>query len=185
MLFRSISVGFRRKSWTLYSILFLVRSNSFANGKIFSAPSVSLKGRQERSKRIKPRSDSSSFTILETVFRSISSSIDVLDMFFVTAVVKKTCHDKRFSLGFITLSIYDELMKYEPSEIICNQNFLVSGFDVEGLRGKYHISVNALEPHLFDDDGCRRLLLRHFKVNTLIGLGIEDRSEERRVGKEC
>ena len=68
----------------------------------------------------------------------------------------------------------DELMKYEPSEIICNQNFLVSGFDVEGLRGKYHISVNALEPHLFDDDGCRRLLLRHFKVNTLIGLGIED-----------
>lgn len=41
----------------------------------------------------------------------------------------------------------DELMKYEPSEIICNQNFLVSGFDVEGLRGKYHISVNTLEPH--------------------------------------
>ena len=102
---KRISVGFRRKSWTLYSILFLVRSYSFANGKIFSAPSVSLKGRQERSKRIKPRSDSSSFTILETVFRSISSSIDVLDMFFVTAVVKKTCHDKRFSLGFITLSI--------------------------------------------------------------------------------
>ncbi len=66
----------------------------------------------------------------------------------------------------------DELMKYEPSEIICNEAFLVSGFDVEELRARYHISVNALEAHMFDDEGCKRLLLRHFKVNTLIGLGV-------------
>ncbi|MCM1540881.1 MAG: DNA mismatch repair protein MutS [Blautia sp.] len=68
----------------------------------------------------------------------------------------------------------DELMKYEPSEIICNEAFLVSGFEVEELRGRYHISVNALEPHLFDDEGCKRVLLKHFKVNTLMGLGIEE-----------
>lgn len=68
----------------------------------------------------------------------------------------------------------DELMKYEPSEIICNDAFLVSGMDIEDLRGRLHISVNALEPHLFDDEGCKRVLLRHFKVNTLIGLGIEE-----------
>ena len=68
----------------------------------------------------------------------------------------------------------DEMMKYEPSEIICNDAFLVSGFDVEGLRGRYHISVNALEPHVFDDDGCKRILLRHFKAGSLAGLGIED-----------
>lgn len=70
--------------------------------------------------------------------------------------------------------LMDELMKYEPSEIICNDAFLVSGADVADLRGRLHISVNALEPHLFDDDGCRKVLMRHFKVNTLIGLGIED-----------
>lgn len=68
----------------------------------------------------------------------------------------------------------DELMKYEPSEIICNEAFLVSGFDVDLLKEKYHISVNAMDAHFFDDDACRRILLRHFKVNTLIGLGIED-----------
>ena len=68
----------------------------------------------------------------------------------------------------------DELMKYEPSEIICNDAFLVSGMDIEDLRGRLHISVNTLEPHLFDDEGCKRVLLRHFKVNTLIGLGIEE-----------
>ncbi len=68
----------------------------------------------------------------------------------------------------------DELMKYEPSEIICNEAFLVSGFDVDELRNRYHIPINDLEPHLFDDEECKRLLLRHFKVGTLTGLGVED-----------
>ncbi|MBO4982082.1 MAG: DNA mismatch repair protein MutS [Lachnospiraceae bacterium] len=68
----------------------------------------------------------------------------------------------------------DELMKYEPSEIICNEAFLVSGADIGDLRGRLHISVNALEAHLFDDDGCRKTLLKHFKVGTLSGLGIEE-----------
>ncbi|MCM1112232.1 MAG: DNA mismatch repair protein MutS [Muribaculum sp.] len=68
--------------------------------------------------------------------------------------------------------LMDELMKYEPSEIICNDAFLVSGVDVEDLKGRLHISVNVLESHLFDDAGCERALLKHFKVNTLAGLGI-------------
>ena len=68
----------------------------------------------------------------------------------------------------------DEMMKYAPSEIICNEAFLLSGFEIGELRERYHISVNALEPHVFDEDGCKRVLLRHFKVNTLIGLGIEE-----------
>ncbi len=35
----------------------------------------------------------------------------------------------------------DELMKYEPSEIICNEAFLVSGFDVNDLKSLgLHIS---------------------------------------------
>lgn len=68
----------------------------------------------------------------------------------------------------------DELMKYEPSEVICNEAFLVSGFSVEELKGRYHIPVNALEAHFFDDEGCKRILLRHFKVGTLIGLGIQE-----------
>lgn len=70
--------------------------------------------------------------------------------------------------------LWDELMKYEPSEIICNDAFLVSGADIADLKERLHISVNALEAHLFDDDGCRKALMKHFKVNTLIGLGIED-----------
>ena len=68
----------------------------------------------------------------------------------------------------------DELMKYMPSEIICNDAFLLSGIDVEDLRGRLQICVNNLEPHYFDDDACKKCLMRHFKVNVLTGLGIED-----------
>ncbi|MGN0424631.1 MAG: DNA mismatch repair protein MutS [Acetatifactor sp.] len=73
-----------------------------------------------------------------------------------------------------TKKLNDEIMKYSPSEIICNEPFYVSGFDIEDLRNRLHIPINALDAHLFDDESCKRLLLRHFHVNTLIGLGIED-----------
>ena len=70
--------------------------------------------------------------------------------------------------------LMDELMKYEPSEIICNDAFLVSGIDLEDLRGRLGVSVSSLEARLFDDEACKRRLQKHFKVNTLIGLGVED-----------
>ena len=70
--------------------------------------------------------------------------------------------------------LMDELLKYSPSEIICNDAFLLSGVDIEDLRGRLHICVNPLEPHYFDDDACKKCLMKHFKVNVLTGLGIED-----------
>jgi len=70
--------------------------------------------------------------------------------------------------------LLDEIHKYSPSEIICNDAFLVSGIDLEDLRGRLHIYVNVLEPSVFDGEACRRALLKHFKVTTLTGLGVED-----------
>lgn len=70
--------------------------------------------------------------------------------------------------------LLDEIMKYAPSEIICNDAFMVSGFDLEDLRNRLNISISALDAHLFDEDTCRRILLRHFHVNSLIGMGVED-----------
>lgn len=68
----------------------------------------------------------------------------------------------------------DEIMKYQPKEIICNDALLVSGIDTEDLRGRYGITVYALEPHFFDDDAAKKCLMKHFHVNRLTGLGIED-----------
>ena len=73
-----------------------------------------------------------------------------------------------------TKGIMDELIKYSPSEIICNDAFLLSGIDLEDLKGRLGICINPLEAHYFDDDGCKKCLMKHFKVNVLTGLGIED-----------
>lgn len=70
--------------------------------------------------------------------------------------------------------LLDEINKYMPSEIICNDAFLVSGIDVEDLKNRLNITIYPLEAHCFDDDACRRSLMKHFKVQTLAGLGIED-----------
>ncbi len=70
--------------------------------------------------------------------------------------------------------LMDEIMKYQPREIICNDAFLVSGMDIAYLKGRLGITVYALEPHFFDDEAAKKCLLKHFKVNTLIGLGLED-----------
>ncbi len=70
--------------------------------------------------------------------------------------------------------LQDEINKYAPSEVICNEQFFVSGYDLEYLKTHLHVSVYSLAPHYFDEDTCRKSLLKHFRVNTLKGLGIED-----------
>ena len=68
----------------------------------------------------------------------------------------------------------DEINKYQPSEIVCNDAFIMSGFDLDTLKNKLKIVVYPLEPHYFDDDRCKKMLLKHFHVNSIQGLGIAD-----------
>ncbi len=70
--------------------------------------------------------------------------------------------------------LIDEINKYMPSEIICNDAFLVSGIDMEDLKGRLGITIYALENVYFDEINCKKCLQKHFHVNTLAGLGIED-----------
>lgn len=69
--------------------------------------------------------------------------------------------------------LLDEINKYQPSELICNDAFLMSGADLEDLKSRLGIAVYSLEPHYFDEDLCRKCLMRHFRVSSLIGLGVE------------
>ncbi len=70
--------------------------------------------------------------------------------------------------------LMDEIMRYQPSEIICNDSFMVSGIDPDDLKGRLGITIYTISAHMFDDDNCRKALMKHFHLNTLIGLGIED-----------
>lgn len=70
--------------------------------------------------------------------------------------------------------LQDEINKYAPSEIVCNEQFLVSGYEIDDLKNRLGITVYSLQSHYFDEDNCRKILMKHFHVNTLSGLGIED-----------
>lgn len=72
--------------------------------------------------------------------------------------------------------LLDEINKFMPSEIICNDAFYISGIDIDELSGRQGISVSALAPHYFDEELCRKVLCRHFSVASLDGLGLGEYS---------
>ena len=53
----------------------------------------------------------------------------------------------------------------------------MSGLDLAELRNRQHIAINPLDAHYFDDASAAKLLLRHFRVSSLIALGIDDRKK--------
>lgn len=71
-------------------------------------------------------------------------------------------------------TLLDEIFKFAPSEIICNEAFYMSGVDLEELKNRLNVVVTALENRFFSDDSCRRLLREHFHVNHLDGLGLSE-----------
>jgi DNA mismatch repair protein MutS len=72
--------------------------------------------------------------------------------------------------------LMDEIFKWSPSEIICNDTFFVSGINIDALKSNTNITLSPLEPWYFDDELCVRALKEHFSVGTLDGLGLKDYS---------
>ena len=71
-------------------------------------------------------------------------------------------------------SCMDEINKYVPSEIVCNENFTISGIDLDDLRERMQISIAKLDAHYFDDRLSVAVLLEHFHTSRLSALGLEE-----------
>lgn len=71
-------------------------------------------------------------------------------------------------------ALSDEILKFMPSEILCNQSFFVSGIDIDDLKHRLHITISTPEEWYFDQDACEKILKKHFHVGSLKGLGITD-----------
>ncbi|MGN1166822.1 MAG: DNA mismatch repair protein MutS [Lachnospiraceae bacterium] len=70
--------------------------------------------------------------------------------------------------------LFDEIFKFMPSELICNEAFYMSGMDIDDLRERLGITVYSLDSWYFDDALCKRSLKDHFHTGTLEGLGIAE-----------
>ena len=70
--------------------------------------------------------------------------------------------------------LFDEIFKFMPSELICNEAFYMSGMDLDLLKEKLGISIYALDSWYFDDAICTQTLKDHFHVSAMEGLGLSD-----------
>lgn len=70
--------------------------------------------------------------------------------------------------------LFDEIYKYMPSELICNEAFYMCGIDLELLKDKLGIVIYSQDAWYFDEEICENTLKDHFHVKALEGLGIKD-----------
>ncbi len=70
--------------------------------------------------------------------------------------------------------LLDEISKYMPSEIVCNESFYMSSVDLDDLRHRLGITIYALDAWYFGDETAVPTLLSHFKAASLEGLGLAD-----------
>lgn len=74
-------------------------------------------------------------------------------------------------------ALIDEINKFTPTEIICNDNFYASGIDITELKDKLNISVFDIDPNFVDDKRAIDIITKHYRVATLISLGIDNMKE--------
>lgn len=70
--------------------------------------------------------------------------------------------------------VQDEIFKFEPAEIICNDAFLISGIDLDYLRDKMSVAVSSIDHYYFDEEQGIARIKQQFKVGNLEGLGLAD-----------
>ncbi|MCF2554906.1 DNA mismatch repair protein MutS [Faecalicatena contorta] len=70
--------------------------------------------------------------------------------------------------------LFDEIYKFMPSELICNEAFYMSGMNLDDMKNRLGITIYSLDAWYFDDAICSQTLKDHFQVGTLNGLGIAD-----------
>ncbi|MGN0341574.1 MAG: DNA mismatch repair protein MutS [Roseburia sp.] len=70
--------------------------------------------------------------------------------------------------------LMDEINKYQPSELICNEAFYISGINIDDMKNRLGIVVYSLDSWYFSDETALHTLKEHFKVNDLSGLGLGD-----------
>lgn len=70
--------------------------------------------------------------------------------------------------------LLDEIHKYSPAEIVCNEAFLMSGIDIDDIKNRLHICIGTLEAWYFDDATAIGTLKEHFHIHSLEGIGLHD-----------
>ena len=69
--------------------------------------------------------------------------------------------------------VLDELSRFSPSEIVCNQAFMISGMDTDELKNRYNLIITELGNDVYNDTSATELLEKHFH-SSIEGIGLQD-----------
>ncbi|MFV0528094.1 MAG: DNA mismatch repair protein MutS [Lachnospiraceae bacterium] len=106
-----------------------------------------------------------------------SHSLDETKNNYILSVV---CMDTLFGCAFADITtgetymteveskqqLLDEISKFSPAEIVCNEAFLVSGIDLEDLKYRYNMVIAPLDISCFDDSKCLAVVKAQFPEAT-------------------
>ncbi|MBR6222506.1 MAG: DNA mismatch repair protein MutS [Lachnospiraceae bacterium] len=68
----------------------------------------------------------------------------------------------------------DEIFKFTPSEIICNERMLSLGLDIPYMRDRLKITISTVNDHYFDKTNCENGICEHFHTKSLEGFGLSE-----------
>lgn len=71
--------------------------------------------------------------------------------------------------------ILDEIARFLPAEVICNELFLNSPL-AKDIQEKFHYFLNDIDDRMFGYAVAKDAILKHFKVKTLDGYGLSKKS---------
>jgi len=97
-----------------------------------------------------------------------------MDELFGISVVDVTTGDYYVTQVTELRQTMDEVMKFMPSELICNSALVLSGIDLDDLKNRLNIAITTPEDWYFDEEICLSELKQHFKIGSIDGLGLKD-----------
>ena len=112
--------------------------------------------------------------VLEETKNNYLMSVVYMDNVFGLSAVDVSTGDFLVTEVKSERALMDEIFKFSPPELVCNEAFCMSGIDFGELKERLGIVISSLESRFFSDEGCRGLLKEHFHVHHLDGLGLGD-----------
>ena len=90
------------------------------------------------------------------------------------SVADVTTGDYYLSEAETNKELYDEICRYMPTEIVANEFFYSCGLDIVDMKSRLGLAMFTLEDRFFEENATRKCLMKHFKVSSLIGMGIDE-----------
>ncbi len=126
--------------------------------------------------------------VIRVVTPGTNTSMQNLDESRHNYIMSVFCEDDLFGVAVCDLStgefrttqvqfqdsLMDEIHKFQPSEIICNDAFCICGADFDYIREKVGSVITPVESYYYEAEHCRQLIFEQYHITNLEGLGLSD-----------